>query len=112
MNKKLLSIALFSILCNINFAQNKEQLLTKFKLEKQQNEAIFNRKQSKKSKLNKNEEISSIAAATDEFIVYNKLLDNRANIASNIEDLQNGQIGNFYLNGQNMEITIFDGGAP
>ncbi|GGF08858.1 Por secretion system C-terminal sorting domain-containing protein [Chishuiella changwenlii] len=110
MNKKLLSITFFTFLLNVSYAQNKQELLEKFRLQKEKNEALFNKKQNKSLRKLIDRDITTIVAATDQFIVYNKLIDDRANSASNIEALQNGFINGFSLNGENMEITIFDGG--
>jgi len=110
MKKKLLSVTFLAILCNVSYAQSKQQLLEKLRLENERNLTIFNKKQNKSSKKQVGQDATTIAVATDEFIVYNRLTDNRANLASNVEALQNGSINGFSLNGENMELTIFDGG--
>lgn len=111
MKKNLLSFSVLVMLSTIANAQNKNELKERFSAENKKNVELFNRLQSKNSSKNNSEENeSTIAAASDEFIFFNKLTDNRANIASNVEALQNSQIGGFSINGEEMELTIFDGG--
>jgi hypothetical protein len=113
MKKKLLSLAMLSIAFGSVSAQTNDELMQYFNEQREVQEAIFNRNQARSSQSTIGSEfkdISTIAAASDEFIFFNKLTDNRANIGSNVEYLQNSQIGGFSINGENMELTIYDGG--
>ncbi|WP_413532799.1 S8 family peptidase [Empedobacter brevis] len=114
MKKNLLSFSVLILLTNFANAQSNDELKEKFSIENKKNVEFFNRLQSKQSKNNSiqnhQKDVNTIAVASEEFIFFNKLTDNRANIASNVESLQNAQIGGFSINGEDMELTIFDGG--
>ena len=113
MKKKLLSLAMLSIAFGSVSAQTNDELMQYFNEQREIQEAIFNRNQARSSQTtigNEFKDISNIAAASDEFIFFNRETDNRANIASNVEYLQNSQIGGFSINGEDMELTIYDGG--
>ncbi|MGL5234472.1 MAG: S8/S53 family peptidase [Empedobacter falsenii] len=112
MKKNLLSFSVLMMLSSIANAQSNNELKERFSAENKKNVELFNRLQPKNSsKDNSEENENAIAAASNEFLFFNKLTDNRANIASNVEVLQNSQIGGFSINGEEMELTIFDGGS-
>ena len=113
MKKKLLSLAMLTIAFGSVSAQRSEKLMKILSERNKEQEAIFNKNQARslQSTIGKEfKDITTIAAASDEFIFFNRLTDYRANLASNVEYLQNSQIDGLSINGENMELTIYDGG--
>jgi len=110
MNIKLLFTGLLSLAYINTYAQSKKELSTFFK---EQNEVKTNKFKQRLSKSHSNHSfnISNLAEITDYSAVFYQTDDYRANNASNIDYLQSGQVGGFALNGDNMDIAIFDGGA-
>lgn len=111
MKRKLLSLALISfVYCGVN-AQTKEELKTQFQQETIKKEEAIDKliKATNNSFLLKNK--SAIASISEHAIQIDQLEDKRANASSNIDLLQSGAVGGFALNGENMIIGIYDGGA-
>lgn len=112
MNKKLLPLLLITL---INFttvnAQTKESVKQKFTQETAANQALYNSNNPQlKGIENTKYNASTLAGITDDYIIFYTQDDIRANKASNADMLQNGEVGDISLNGENMVISIFDGG--
>ena len=110
MNKKLLSLALLTLSFGISYAQDNQQMLDYFKQEQERKEAKYKELQAKSPNVYPLEDISRLAEIGDDYAWFYQDEDIRANKAANVDNLQNGEVGGFVLDGTNMEIGVFDGG--
>lgn len=111
MKKHLLSLTLLtSALVSVN-AQSVEDLKQKFNEQTQKRNSQIDAVQAKGGSVYLQNNKASIAEFSNEQIDVDRTDDTRANAAANIDLLQEGSVGGFSINGENMSITIFDGGT-
>ncbi|WP_322971185.1 S8 family peptidase [Faecalibacter sp. LW9] len=110
MKKKLLSLALITLVYGGVNAQTTERLKEKFNTETANKNAFIDAIQMKGGSSFLHEKRDVITEISNDHIAIVQSDDFRANNASNIEQLQAGAVGGFALNGENMSIAIFDGG--
>lgn len=111
MKRKLLSLALISfVYCGVN-AQTKEELKAQLQKESLVKEEVVNKFIQRTNNSYVIQNRSAIASISEHAIQIDQLEDKRANAASNVDELQSGAVGGFALNGENMIIGIYDGGA-
>ena len=110
MKKKLLSLALITLVYGGVNAQTTERLKEKFNTETANKNATIDAYQMKSGSSFLQEKRDVITEISKDHIAIVQSDDYRANNASNIEQLQAGAVGGFALNGENMSIAIFDGG--
>lgn len=110
MKKKLLSLALITLVFGGVNAQTTQTLKEKFNTETAKKNAIIEQYQAKGGSTFLQDKKDVIAEISADHIAIVQTDDFRANAASNIDQLQAGAVGGFSLDGQNMSIAIFDGG--
>ena len=110
MKKKLLSLTLLTLVFGAVNAQSTEELKQKFKDQNLKKEAQIDAIQLKSGSAFLQNNKTAIAEFSKDQVDIDKTDDIRANVASNVDQIQNGAVGGFSINGENMAITIFDGG--
>lgn len=111
MKRKLLSLSLLTLLSSVSYAQDNNQgLIDYLNADQERKEQLYNKNQSKgTNKETSIYNINNLAEIGEGYAYFYEPTDIRANAASNIDELQNGFAG-FQLNGEGMEVTIYDGG--
>ena len=111
MKRKLLSLSLITLAIGFANAQNsKEELKEQFRSNNEKKNQAINSLQAKGKStfiLDNKDVITSVSPYE---ISVMTIEDIRGNSTSNIEYLQNGSINGLSINGENMEIAIYDGG--
>lgn len=111
MKKKLLSLALITLVYGGVNAQTTERLKENFNAETINKNTLVDSYQAKGGSTFLQEKKDVITEISKDHIAIVQSDDFRANNASNIEQLQAGAVGGFALNGENISIAIFDGGT-
>lgn len=111
MKRKLLSLSLLTLLSGVSYAQDNNQALIDYlNADQERKEQLYNQKQAKGgSKETPIYNINNLADISEQYAYFYEPTDIRGNAASNADVLQNGFAG-FQLNGEGMEVTIYDGG--
>jgi hypothetical protein len=109
MKKKVFSLAFVTLVMGMGYGQDNKDLNDLFKKEQERKEALFNQLQAKNINSN-NFDVNKIAEISNDYLWFLEEEDIRANAASNVDNLQNGDVGGFVLTGENMQIGIYDGG--
>lgn len=110
MKKQLLSLSLITLLTGVVSAQDKAQLNEYFNQDQQKKEALFYKIQGKSGQNHTIGDVNKLADISEDYTWFLEEEDLRANAASNVDNLQNGDVGGFLLTGENMTIAIYDGG--
>jgi len=110
MKRKLFSLAFITLVTAGVNAQSKQELIKSFNSQTEQKNAKIDQLQSRGEStfLSNNRDV--ISSFTENDIQIEKVEDKRANATINVDELQNGGIRGFSLNGENMIIGVFDGG--
>ena len=109
MKKKVFSLALVTLVMGMGYGQDNKELNDLFEKEQARKESLFNQLQAKSSH-SINSDVSKLAEISNDYLWFLEEEDIRANAASNVDNIQNGEVGGFALTGENMQIAIFDGG--
>ena len=111
MKKKLLSLTLLTLVFGAVNAQTTGELKQKFGEQHQKRNAQIDALQGRSNSTFLQDNKAAIALISKDQVDVDRTDDARANAASNIDYLQDGSVGGFSINGENMSITIFDGGT-
>lgn len=112
MNKNLQLLALFFVLTISLYAQDKNNaLLEEFNRIGLENQTKFQQlNKFNKARTSEGESIEYLAGFFNNTPYFYTQDDRRANMASNIENLQNGEVGGVKIDGEGITIMVMDGG--
>lgn len=112
MKKNLLLLCSFSFLSICLYGQNKnQQLIEKFGRQNLENQAKFQKRNAfNKTTVDQGETAEYLAGFINDIPFFYNQDDRRANMASNIENLQNGEVGGIKIDGEGITVMVMDGG--